>query len=89
MEYNLLLVVSSTILLLGAGLAFIAPLRKREKWWLWIPVGMILTFLTMLLGYRSHGLMTFVYYLATYLVVMLVTNRTTQLSWMGSCYCAV
>ena len=89
MEFNLLLVVSNTILLLGAGLAFIAPLRKREKWWLWIPVGMVLTFLTMMLGYRSHGLMTFVYYLVTYLVVMLVTNRATALSWMGSCYCAV
>lgn len=89
MEYNFLLVVSNTILLVGAGIAFIMPLRKREKWWLWLPVGAVMSCLSMELGYRSYGMMIFVYYLMTYLVIVLVTNRATRLSLMDSCYCSV
>ena len=89
MEYNFLLVVTNTILLVGAGVTFIVPLRKRERWWLWLPVGALLCLLTMWLGYHSHGTAIFVYYLMTYLAVVLVTNRATRLSLMDSCYCAV
>lgn len=89
MEHNLILVVSSTILLIGAFIAFIAPLRKRERWGWWLPVGAVLCLLTMALGYRAAGLMIYVYYLMTYAVIVLVTNRATQLSLPDSCYCAV
>lgn len=89
MEYNLMLVISNTILLVGAGVVFILPLRKREKWWCWLPVGAVLCYLTMELGYRSYGMMIFVYYLITYLLIVLVANRSAELSLLGSCYCAV
>lgn len=89
MEHNLMLVVSNTILLMGAGIAFISPLRKREKWGLWLPVGAVLCLLTMALGFRAVGLMIYIYYVMTYAVVVLVINRATQLSVLDSCYCAV
>lgn len=89
MEYNFLLVVSNTILLVGACVTFIMPLRRRENWWRWMPLGFGLLVLSMVLGYHSEGMMIFVYYLITYLLMTLLVSRTTELSLMDSCYCAV
>ena len=89
MEYNFLLVVSNTILLVGACVAFIMPLRRREHWWRWLPVGFALLVASMILGYHAEGMMIFVYYLITYLLMVLLVSRTTELTLPDGCYCAV
>ena len=89
MEYNLLLVVSGTVLLVGACVAFIMPLRRRENWWRWLPLGFVLLVASMFLGYHSEGMMIFIYYLITYLLMVLLVSRTTELTLPDACYCAV
>lgn len=89
MEYTFLLVVSNTILLVGACVTFIMPLRRRENWWRWLPVGFVMLVGSMVLGYHSEGMMIFVYYLLSYLVMVLLVSRTTELTIPDSCYCAV
>lgn len=89
MEYNFLLVVTNTILLVGACVTFIMPLRRRENWWRWMPLGFALLVLTVALGYHADGMMIFFYYLLSYLVMALLVSRTTELSIPDSCYCAV
>lgn len=89
MEYNPLLVVFNALLLIGAGLVYILPLRKRKNWLCWIPAALALSILVMELGYHSDGEMVVVYHILTYLVLFLMVNRCTKMSMFDVSYCAV
>lgn len=89
MEYSFLLVICNALLLLGAGAVFISPLRKREKWFCWLPVVFALCVLVMDLGYRADENKIFLYHLLTYGVLLLLVNRCTTISWVDDLYCAV
>lgn len=88
MEYSFLLVVCNTLLILGAGVVFIGPLRKREKWLWWLPVSAVLCMLAMEVGYRT-GENIFLNHLLVYGILLLMVNRCTMLSLPDDLYCAV
>lgn len=90
MEYNFWLVVCQSLMLIGAGVAFISPLRKRAGWQWWFPAIFVLAILPMDMGYRSNdGGIIVLCHMLTYLILVLMVNRCTTLSVLDTFYCAV
>lgn len=89
MKENLLSILLSAIVLFGAGLVYILPLRKREKWVRWLPVMFLLNLLCMWLNYELGEAWWVLGQLLHYLCAIFMVNRCTKLAWPGACYCAV
>lgn len=77
------------ILVFGACLTFVHPLRKRENWERWVPVLFVLCLLCMWLNAHAKGVLLIASQLAFYLCIVCMVNRITKMSFPADCYCAV
>lgn len=77
------------ILVFGAFLAFVQPLRKRENWVRWMPVLLAVCLLCMWLNTQAKGVMLIASQLTFYMCIVCLVNRFTKMSFPADCYCAV
>ncbi len=82
-------VLLSTLVLMGAAAAYIHPLRKREKWQLWLPPMVLLNLLCMGLNYHWGEALWAAGQLLQYCCLVFLVNRCTKLSFGADMYCAV
>jgi len=79
----------STCILFGAALVFIAPLRKRERWLVWLLPIFALFLVVMGINFQAEGIWWLVSQLIQYLSIALMVFLCTKISVAGDLYCAI
>ncbi len=82
-------VLLQALVLMGAGAAYIRPLRKREKWQHWLYIMLLLNVVCIGLTYTLGEELWVLGQLLQYACLVLTVNRCTKLSWPADLYCAV